>query len=102
MYVTKLNPDAKEVVVGPKSALNKTIAFLKEVNWLEPPKSEKEEKRLTVKVRSSSAGFPATVSARRNNTAEVFFETSPGAIAPGQAAVFYDGTRLMGGGWIYQ
>ena len=102
LYVTRLRPAAREVVVGPKSALGKITASVKDVNWLDPSNKAKDGRRLTVKVRSAAIGVPATIVVRDENNAHIFFESSPGAIAPGQAAVFYDGTRLMGGGWIHQ
>ncbi len=100
LYVVKLDPGRKEVVVGPKSSLKKTSASLENVNWLDPSAKEKEELHLTVKVRSSAPGVPAKIRRRQSNCAEIIFGKSPGAVAPGQAAVFYDGTRLVGGGWI--
>jgi tRNA-specific 2-thiouridylase len=102
LYVMRLHPAAREVVVGPKSALNKITTSVKNVNWLDPSSRVKDEMRLTVKVRSTSIGVPAKILVRDANIADIVFESSPGAIAPGQAAVFYDGTRLMGGGWIHQ
>ena len=70
------------------------------MNWLDPVLSISEETKLTVKIRSAHPGRPARVRALENNRAEARFESPPGAISPGQAAVFYDHTRLIGGGWI--
>ena len=101
LYVLRLNPDRREVVVGPKSSLKVTQFTINNVNWLDPASSVSKEIKLTVKVRSAHSGTPARVRALINNRAEVLFDSSPpGAIAPGQAAVFYDNTRLIGGGWI--
>lgn len=100
LYVVKLDPGRKEVIVGPRSSLTKTSASLKNVNWLDPTAQEEVEMQLTVKVRSTAPGVPAKIRPGRHNDAEIIFEESPGAVAPGQAAVFYKGTRLLGGGWI--
>ncbi|MEE2694322.1 MAG: tRNA 2-thiouridine(34) synthase MnmA [Pseudomonadota bacterium] len=100
LYVIKLDPGRKKVIVGPRSSLRKTSALLENVNWLDPSAGEKEELHLSVKVRSSSPGVPAKIRPRQRKRAEILFEKSPGAVAPGQAAVFYRGTRLIGGGWI--
>jgi len=100
LYVLRLNPDRREVVVGPKSSLKVTQFTISDVNCLDPVLSVSKETKLTVKIRSAHPGTPARVRALENNRAEVRFESPPGAISPGQAAVFYDHTRLIGGGWI--
>ena len=100
LYVIKLDPGRKEVIVGPRSSLKKASAFLQNVNWLDPSAGQKDELHLNVKVRSNSPGVPAKIKPHLRNGAEIIFEGTPGAVAPGQAAVFYKGTRLVGGGWI--
>ncbi len=100
LYVVKLDPGKKNVVVGPRSSLEKTSTLLQNVNWLDSSAGEEGELHLNVKVRSNSPGVPAKIKPRLRNGAEIIFEGSPGAVAPGQAAVFYKGTRLVGGGWI--
>jgi len=100
LYVVKLDPGKKEVVVGPRSSLKKASAFVQNVNWLDPSAGEEAELHLNVRVRSNSPGVPAKIKPRLHNGAKIIFEGSPGAVAPGQAAVFYKGTRLVGGGWI--
>ena len=100
LYVLRLIPDTREVVVGPKSSLQVTRITLNNVNWLTPAMTVSKEVKLTVKIRSAHRGTPARVRALPNGRAEIDFDHTPGAVSPGQAAVFYDSSRLIGGGWI--
>jgi len=61
-----------------------------EWNWL-----GEDQRDVTAKVRSLAPAVPATVDGER-----VRFGQAEYGVAPGQAAVVYDGTRLLGGGWI--
>jgi len=79
------------VVVGPKSALAVSAARLSGVNWL----GEDQQRSLTVKVRSLARPVPA-----RFDGEIVHFDSPEYGVAPGQAAVLYEGDRLLGGGWI--
>jgi tRNA-specific 2-thiouridylase len=54
----------------------------------------------TVKIRSAHPGVGATVIPGEKNTARVRLHVPQKAVTPGQAAVFYDGDRVVGGGWI--
>ncbi|RED17642.1 tRNA (5-methylaminomethyl-2-thiouridylate)-methyltransferase [Parasphingopyxis lamellibrachiae] len=91
LYVVKLEPETRRVVVGPKSALAVTAARIEDLNWL----GEAFEGEMTAKVRSLSKPAPA-----RFDGARVVFDTPEFGVAPGQAAVLYAGDRVMGGGWI--
>jgi tRNA-specific 2-thiouridylase len=53
-----------------------------------------------VKLRSMHGGAPARVTGLADGRAEVRLEMPQRAVAPGQACVFYDGSRVLGGGWI--
>ncbi len=100
LYVLGLDPVSREVLVGPKSSLEVTKIAINRVNWLGSEPETSEEMEWIVKVRSAHTGTPARVRMLPGDRAEVVFDTPPGAVSPGQAAVFYDGTRLVGGGWI--
>ena len=54
----------------------------------------------TAKIRYRHAGVPATVTATPDGGADVRFDEPQPAVTPGQAVAFYDGTRVLGGGWI--
>jgi tRNA-specific 2-thiouridylase len=56
--------------------------------------------RATVKIRSSHAGAAATIEDLGEGRARVRFDEPQRAVAPGQAAVAYDGEMVLGGGWI--
>jgi len=53
-----------------------------------------------VKVRSTHRPVAATVAATESDGARVVFQTPEPGVSPGQAAVFYEGSRVLGGGWI--
>jgi tRNA-specific 2-thiouridylase len=91
LYVVRLEPEARRVVVGPKAALAVRAARLSGLNWL----GERQRDRLSAKVRSMAKPAQA-----RFDGEAIHFETPEYGVAPGQAAVLYDGERVLGGGWI--
>jgi tRNA-uridine 2-sulfurtransferase len=100
LYVLRLEPAARRVVVGPLSALDETRVRLAEFNWLGAPLAAGETRAVGAKLRSAQPPVPATLHAGENDEAELVLAAPAGAVAPGQAAVLYDGDRLLGGGWI--
>lgn len=98
LYVIKIDSERNNVYVGPESYLFKKKFSLKGVNWIandvEPHGAE-----LTVKIRSGSQGSEAKLY-HYNDIFEVELLEQQKAVTPGQACVFYQGTRLVGGGWI--
>src|SRR6476661_3145697 len=100
-YVLRLDPENRRVIVGPKSALCETRVHLSELNWLGPPLQAGEMVPVSAKLRSTQPPVSATLHAGAvTGAAELLLSEPAGAIAPGQAAVLYDGERLLGGGWI--
>jgi len=100
LYVLRIEPARRAVIVGPEAALGARRLTVGEVNWLDRAPFEGDGAEATVKLRASHCGAPARVRALGSGRAEVVFESPQKAIAPGQAAVVYQGSRLMGGGWI--
>ena len=101
LYVLELDPENRRVAVGPKSALGETQIGLAELNWLGPPPQQGEGVTVTAKLRSTQAPIAATVyRGSAPGEAELMLASPSGAVAPGQAAVLYDGSRVLGGGWI--
>lgn len=88
LYVVKLDPAARRVVVGPRAALAVAAARVEDVNWL-----GEAQTRVEAKVRSLARPVPATWDGGR-----LVFDNPEYGVAPGQSAVFYDGERVLGGG----
>ncbi len=100
LYVVRLEPEAKRVVVGPYEAILESTVHIRDVNWLgDGVGLPAEGMRLAVKLRSTQPPAMALV-APVNGGATVTLDEPQAGISPGQACVFYDGDRVMGGGWI--
>jgi tRNA-specific 2-thiouridylase len=100
LYVVRLDPEARRVVVGPKEALLKTRLTVRDLNWLGAAPLGSEGLKVSVKLRSAQEPVAATVMVPADGSAEVVLDEPHGGIAPGQACVMYDGARVLGGGWI--
>ncbi len=101
LYVLRLRPAERQVIVGPRAALETTRLRLREMNWLGPDALKNGGLEVLARVRSTRPPVPATL--RRLNgaaTAEVVLKAPELGVAPGQACVLYDGDRVLGGGWI--
>jgi len=90
LYVIRMEPDTARIVVGPRSALAVEAMRVADWNWL-----GEDQREVSVKVRSLAPAVPAA----RDGESVRFAQPEYG-VAPGQAAVLYDGTRLLGGGSI--
>lgn len=101
LYVLRLEPETRQVVVGPKSALATTIVPVSDVNWLGDGPLEGEIACL-VRIRSTRPPRPAILRPAGPGRAEVELLDAEEGVSPGQACVFYesDGSRVLGGGWI--
>lgn len=100
LYVIHLDATNNRVVVGPKPALQQHRIAVNSVNWLGTDPLPTAPLILQVKVRSTRPPRPAHVTLLPNQRAEVILDVAEEGVAPGQACVFYDGDRLLGGGWI--
>ncbi len=99
LYVTKIDAAQKRVWVGPKEALALTKIFLKDVNWLEDKTIFAQGYNCQVKVRSTHQPVQAIVTSTAFG-ALAEFATPEYGVANGQACVFYEKDRVLGGGWI--
>jgi len=100
LYVVRLEPEARRVVVGPRSALGRSEIALHDVNWIGP--AFDGALPVQVRVRSSQALRPAEVERAGHSVVVRFAEPEVG-VSPGQACVMYDaagGSRVLGGGFI--
>jgi tRNA-specific 2-thiouridylase len=98
LYVLRLNPLTHQVIVGPYEALARKEIWVKDVNWL----GEACEGliRCEVKVRSTRPPLSAELYLESNQQAHVIFASPEYGVAAGQACVFYQDNRVLGGGWI--
>lgn len=103
LYVIKLDPRHHRVIVGPKEALSCQKLSLRDVNWLgEGMKQNGYAVQLKVKIRSSQEPVTADIVLYDDDRAEVTLASPEYGVSPGQACVFYQGERVLGGGWIRQ
>lgn len=105
LYVVRLDPDLRHVVVGPKEALSTRIIPVREINWLgDEPFDSRPEWHLMVKVRSTRPPRAAIVRPLSATEAEVELLNAEDGVSAGQACVFYaaEGSRIFGGGWIWK
>ena len=91
LYVVRIEPEKRRLVVGPRRALAVGAAQVEGINWL-----AEDQREVEAKVRIAGAA-----GRRRSWDGErLTFATPEYGVAPGQSAVFYDGERLLGGGTI--
>ena len=95
LYVIRIEAATKRVIVGPKAALAIRAAHVTDMNWIGAPHDGPVQAPIQAKVRSLAKPVPA-----RMEGSDLVFLTPEYGVAPGQAAVLYDGDRVLGGGWI--
>jgi tRNA-specific 2-thiouridylase len=107
LFVTKLEPETRRVVVGPREALLTAALTLDEVNWLGDEADIVDAARagapVLARVRSTRPPSPARLTLSDDGAVGVAFETGEEGVAPGQACALYDPAdpdRLLGGGFI--
>lgn len=98
LYVVQLDAAQNHVVVGPKEALSRNTIYLRDINYL-MSENAIDGARVQIKVRHMQPMLDATLR-REGDQLIVTLDKSHFGIAPGQACVFYDGPRVLGGGWI--
>jgi len=105
LYVVRLDPEARRVVVGPRTALATRRVPLREVNWLgDAPLTSRPEWSVSVRIRSTRPPAEAVLRPMSATEAEVELLAAEQGVSPGQACVFYapEGGRVLGGGWIWR
>src|SRR5690606_27527492 len=106
LFVVRLDPDARQVVVGPREALLTASVQLEEINWLgdQPTMADAADDGVQVLARVRSTGRPSPARlARSGNSVAVVFDAGEEGVSPGQACVLYaadDPDRVLGGGFI--
>ncbi len=99
LYVLELDPAANRVVVGEEEELAARSCRVEEIYWMAIP-GLPEPMEAKVKVRYRSPKVPARLVPEGEGVRVEFRDPLRGGVSPGQAAVFYDGAVVLGGGWI--
>lgn len=99
-FVIRIEPESRRVVLGTKEDLLRGGLVAGEANWLVEPPPLGEPFLAQVQIRYNSPPQDATVVPLGAGGFRVQFEEPQAGVAPGQAAVVFDGTRVLGGGWI--
>jgi len=97
-FVVRIEPESRDVVIGPKSTMMRSGLVANDANWfIDPPSTPL---KCQVQIRYNSDAVDAVVTVEDEHSFSVHFDVPEGGVAPGQAAVIYDGNRVLGGGWI--
>jgi tRNA-uridine 2-sulfurtransferase len=100
-YVLAIHPDSHRVTVGGDDELLSRELVADGLNWVSVPGlSDAGEIRVQVKIRHRHEPASATLRADGAGRVRARFDEPQRAVTPGQAAVFYDGDEVVGGGWI--
>lgn len=100
LYVVRVEADTRQVIVGPRSALLVNNIYVTDVNWLGPDALPEDGLAVEIKIRSASNPSPARVFNDGDGQFRVVPDEPLDSVAPGQACVFYQKDRVLGGGWI--
>ena len=98
LYVERIDADRRQVVVGPARALERDRFTVLRPSWVDGCPASDET--VQVRIRHRHAGAPARVSPLEGGRLSVELLEPVRAVTPGQAAVFYRGPEVLGGGWI--
>lgn len=99
IYVVEVDARNNRIVIGSSNDLLKQEMTVNRVNWIAIEELT-EPMRVSVKIRSRAEEAPATLTSRDDGVVLVAFDEAQRAVTPGQAAVFYNGDVVVGGGWI--
>ena len=101
-YVIDIDAKHNRIVLGQKKDLKKTCMQVKDPNWIKYEHIPEKGLSTVTKIRHHHEGAPAWIRPHQNDRAalNVHFDRAVSAVAPGQAAVFYENDDVIGGGWI--
>lgn len=100
LYVIEIDRRRNVVVVGGEEEAYGNSFIVRGVNWINSPFIRMSPFSAQVKIRYNHKGEEAKLFPKDGGKVEVIFKSPQKAITPGQAAVFYDGDLVLGGGWI--
>ena len=98
VYVTNIDIESNTVTVGSFDELKRNGMYVDKLNFMKY-NSINGRVNADTKIRYNDSGSPSVIE-KVDDTIKVYFGTSVNAITPGQAAVFYEGNDVIGGGWI--
>ncbi|HUL22843.1 MAG TPA: tRNA 2-thiouridine(34) synthase MnmA [Thermodesulfobacteriota bacterium] len=99
LYVIKIDREKNAIVVGGEEEVRSDRFIVEGIRWMVPPETFPFH-TAHVKIRYNHPGSEASLFSKGEGILEVKFKVPQKAITPGQAAVFYEGETLLGGGWI--
>ena len=99
VYVTEIQKETNRVVLGTFDELSRDGMYVKNLNLQKYPEIPLGKLDTITKVRYNDLGNPAIIE-QIGDIMKVYFGNGVNSIAPGQAAVFYEGDDIIGGGWI--
>ena len=99
LYVIEIDREKNAIVVGEEEEVYGDLFIVDSVNWITSP-GLSSSISAQVKIRYNHPGAEATLFKKGEDKVEVRFKAPQKAITPGQAAVFYEGDAVLGGGWI--
>ena len=99
VFVSEIQKETNRVILGTEEHLLRNGMYVTGLNMMKYPDLTGKPLETVTKVRYKDAGTPATIE-QIGNKIKVLFHEGVSAVAPGQAAVFYEGNDVVGGGWI--
>lgn len=99
LYVKEIDPVTQTVFVGFRHQVEQPECLVEDIHWI-AGEAPDPELPVTVRLRYRHAGATGRWTARDDKTLRLVFDEPQFAVAPGQAAVFYHGDEVLGGGWI--
>jgi tRNA-specific 2-thiouridylase len=99
LFVTDVDPETRRVVLGPEQTLYRDEVRIESVNYV-GGRAPSAPMNVTAKLRYNGADAPAVLIPGTDGTAALRFDAPQRAPTPGQAAVFYEGDRVVGGGYV--
>ncbi len=97
-FVVRIDPETRRVVLGTKDDLGRDTLEADRLNWLVDPPTD--ALRCKAQIRYQQTPGDCDVELLDGDRVRVTFNAPQDGVAPGQAVVFYEGDRVLGGGWI--
>lgn len=99
-FVIRIETESKRVVIGRQHELDREGLSADEANWLIDPAQLPDQLGIQIRYNGSPKPGRVVINADDQTKFTAHFDSAQPAVSPGQAAVIYDGTHVLGGGWI--